>query len=320
MKWSDFDLASIPRGSKTRLSLDVATDCSLPVLAVRGRHEGRRLVVSAGVHGDEYEGMRAIHELFDALDPAEMSGDLLAVPFANPPAFWNGTNTSPSDGKNLARVFPGDPAGTLTPQLAHAFGQKIIRGADLYVDLHSGGTSYSMPSMVGYCSTDERSRCAAEVFGAPVIWSHPTVAAGRTVSFAQDQGIPWLYTEARGAGRIYPDDLRMKKQGIVNLLRHLAVLPGAPEPGPKPLRLHGAGDTDQGLASTRAGFLHNHVQILEMVTKGQLLGRLVNLSGELLEEYRAPSHGVVGLVHELPLVHAGEPLFLLAAEDSANGV
>jgi predicted deacylase len=317
MKWSDFDLASIPRGRKARLSLDVAADGSLPVLVGRGRGEGRRLVVSAGVHGDEYEGMRAIHEIFDELDPAEMSGDLLAVPCANPAAFWNGTNTSPSDGKNLARVFPGDPAGTLTPQLAHAFGQKIIRGADLYVDLHSGGTRYSMPSMVGYCSADERSRRAAEVFGAPVIWSHPTVAAGRTVSFAHEQGIPWLYTEARGAGRIHPEDLGMKKRGIVNLLRHLGILPGAPEPGPQPLRLAGAGDTDQGLASTQAGFLHNHVQILEMVTANQLLGRLVDLSGELLEEYRAPGHGVIGLVHELPLVRAGEPLFLLAKEEGS---
>ena len=75
--------------------------------------------------------------------------------------------------------------------------------------------------MVGYRSTDVQARAAAEIFGARVIWSHPRVDPGRTVSVADQLGIPWLYTEARGAGRIHPDDLSMMKNGIVNLMRHL---------------------------------------------------------------------------------------------------
>ena len=67
----------------------------------------------------------------------------------------------------------------------------------------------------GYPSADPRARAAAEIFGAPVIWGHPPpIDPGRTVSFAGDHGIPWLYTEARGAGRIHPEDLRMMTRGI----------------------------------------------------------------------------------------------------------
>ena len=75
------------------------------MLVVRGRLPGPTLVVSANVHGDEYEGVRAIFETFNSLDPGAMSGDLLAVPVVNVPAFWAGTRTSPLDDANLARIF-----------------------------------------------------------------------------------------------------------------------------------------------------------------------------------------------------------------------
>jgi len=318
MNLGEFDLAALPRGGKHKLSLDISDQISLPLLIVRGRREGRVLTVSAGVHGDEHEGMRAIFESFDELDPDLMSGDFLAVPVANPPGFWSGTSISPVDGENLARIFPGNPVGTLSHRIAYHLGRAIISQADLYLDLHSGGTKYRMPSMVGYCLTDPRGKAAAEAFGSPVIWGHPSVSPGRTVSFAHERGIPWLYTEARGAGRIHPDDLRMMTTGIRNLLRHLAILPGRPDSAPAVRRLCGAGDTDKGIITTQAGFLLNQVGILDTVSPGQLLSRLVGLHGEPLQEFRAPGHGVVGMIREFPVVQAGDPLFLFAEEESGG--
>src|SRR5262249_21942207 len=116
------------------------------------------------------------------------------------------------------------------------------------------GVQFRMPSMAGYPSHDARSRAAAELFGAPVIWGHPKVAPGRTVSLATELGIPWLYTEARGAGRIHPQDLEMMKRGIRNLLRHLQILDGELETAPLRMRLFGDGNTEVGLSAGRAGF------------------------------------------------------------------
>ena len=64
-------------------------------------------MVIAGVHGDEYEGVRTILDTYQSLNPDDMCGDFLAVAVANPPAFWNGTRLSPLDRANLARAFPG---------------------------------------------------------------------------------------------------------------------------------------------------------------------------------------------------------------------
>jgi predicted deacylase len=312
----DFRPQDLTRGSKHRCTLAFGGTLSFPLLVARGRRPGPTLVVSANVHGDEYEGVRAILETFEWLDPEAMSGDLLAVPVLNVPAFWNGTRTSPLDDANLARVFPGDPDGTPSQQIAWQFAHSVMARADFYLDLHSAGIRYRMPGMAGYPSADARACAAAEAFGAPVIWGHPPpIDAGRTVSFAGDHGIPWLYTEARGAGRIHPEDLHMMKRGIRNLLCHLTILAGAPELVPITMRLSGNGNIDRASTAARDGFLIKEVEILQTVAAGDLLGRLVSVAGEPIEEYRAPIAGVLVLTREFPIVRAGDGLFLLAQKE-----
>lgn len=290
----------------------------LPVLTITGTQAptGPTLAISAGVHGDEYEGVRAIYELFHELDPATMRGTFLAVPVLNPSAHRSCSRVNPADGLNLARVFPGDPDGSISNRIAWAFDQEILPRASFYLDLHSGGIRYGMPSMVGYDSTDARAIAAAEVFGAPVVWGHPVIEAGRTISAAKARNIPFLYTEAWGAARIAAADLAMMKRGVLNLMRHLGILDGEPElPAAPPRRLTGVGNTDGGIQATQPGFLMLEVRLLEQVTAGQRLGYLVDEWGSTIEQYTAPIDATIGLTREMPIVEAGDTLFLLAAEE-----
>jgi N2-acetyl-L-2,4-diaminobutanoate deacetylase len=284
---------------------------NIPVLLARGRLPGKTFVALAGVHGDEFEGVRALLDVFAGLDVGRMSGDFLAVPVANPPAFWNGTRTSPLDGENLARVFPGSLSEGPTPVIAFWLANSVIARADLFVDLHSGGVRLQMPTMVGYDAEDPRSHAAALAFGAPVLWAHAGVSPGRTISFAKARGIPWLYTEARGAGRIDPSDLRILCDGILNLLRHLSILPSPAPVAAAPLHLTGEGDIEKSLCAHGRGFLISEVKLLQQVTTGERLGRLVNLHGMTTEVFRAPRDGVVALIHQFPVVEAGEGTYLV---------
>ncbi len=302
-------------GSKQRQWLPVTADVALPVLSACGSASGATLVVTAGVHGDEYEGVRAIHEVFADLDVHAMRGSLMAVPVLNPPAHRACNRVSPVDGANLARVFPGKPDGTLSERIAWTFDHNVLARASFYLDLHSGGIRYGMPSMVGYNEYDPEGVAASEVFGAPVTWGHPVIEAGRTISSARDRGIPFLYTEAWGAARIAAADLEMMKRGIRNLLRFLGIIEGEIElPVAAPRRLHGVGNTDEGISATRPGFLMRDVALLDRVAKGQRLGRLVDDFGETMEEYFAPFDATVGLTREMPVVEAGDTLFLVAVE------
>ena len=287
------------------------TDLSIPLLTAKGARPGKTLLVSAGVHGDEYEGTQALFDVWDSLNPAAMSGTLLAVPVANPPAFWSVSRTSPPDQGNLARAFPGSPDGTQTERIAHYFDTELLPRADFLLDLHSGGIRWSMPTLVGFHQDDAAARAAAAVFGAPVIWEHPEIGPGRTLSAARARGIPSLYGEARGGGRIHPEDVAVYRRGILQLMRHLEILSDPADPVAAPVRLRGDGNIDAGLAATRQGFLTSHVNLLDAVAHGQPLGTLRDLCGRILEVITAPRAGVIALIHSCPVVQAGEPMFLI---------
>lgn len=314
MRPEDFHAAELARSARHALTLEFragAQALELPILVVRGGETGPVLVASAGVHGDEYEGIRAILETVAALEPAEMRGDLVAVPVVHVAAFRARMRRSPLDGADLARVFPGRPDGSPSEVLAWHFDQFVLTLADFYVDLHSGGITWAMPLLAGYEASDDRARAAALAFGAPVIWAHPEIPPGRTVSAARARGIPWIYAEARGGGRIHQEDLAVYRRGLVNLMRHLGMLAGSLETSPPEVELYGDGDTDASLCSGAEGLLVAEVDLLEQVQAGQRLGRLVDLLGRTVEEYRAPRSGRVVLIHACPQVRAGEPVFLV---------
>ena len=315
MKPDDFHPQSFSSGRKHTCTLDVPSTngtVALPVLIAQGRDPGRTLVVTAGIHGDEYEGVRAIHEVFDSLQPEELRGTFLAVPVANPPAFWSFSRCGPDDGENMARVFPGKPGGSITSALAFALDQYVITHAGFFLDLHSAGVRYLMPSMAGYHLSDPRSCQAAHIFGAPVTWGHSEIGPGRTLSACLARGIPFLYTEARGAGRIDSDDLRVFTRGIRNLLSHLGMSPEPLESTDPPLRLAGDGNTDAGIAAPCDGFFTAFVDLLEKVSEGQPLGRIADLHGTEIARVASPRNGVIGMLRATPVVRAADPLALIA--------
>ncbi len=317
MTGTHLDITPLARGQKHRLALTAGTPpdlVELPVIVVRGARDGKTLVVTAGVHGDEYEGVRTIFDIVDELDPGAMSGDLLCVPVVNPPAFWAGRRSSPVDGKNLARVFPGSPDGTISEQIAFCLGQEVIAKADLYLDLHSAGVKIEMPTLIGYDSQDPRGRQAALAFGAPILWGSPYDAPGRTVSLAKSLNIPALYAEARGAGRIDPGDLALYRRGVLNLMRYLGILSGAPERKQIEWDLEGGGDIDGSISGASRGFLIPNVRLLDRVRRGDELGTIVDLHGCPLEKLVADRDGIVVLIHAFPVVEPVEPLFFITGE------
>jgi uncharacterized protein len=117
------------------LMLRGASDVEL--LRIIGSPEGPTLAVLGGVHGDEPEGVLAAWDLFAKLQRRELKGTVLIVPVASPDAFVAGTRHSPLDGGNLARSFPGNPAGTPTERLASLLTLAVLAPCDLLIDLHA---------------------------------------------------------------------------------------------------------------------------------------------------------------------------------------
>jgi predicted deacylase len=319
-----FFLSQFERNTKHTLTLDLTTMpdgnlLSLHALVAVGREAGPTVVVLAGVHGDEYEGITAIPEVFRQLDPATMRGTFIGVPVCNVPAYLAATRSSPLDGLNLARVFPGDVNGTITQRIAYWLGERIIAHANLLIDLHSAGTFYHLPPLCGYYWHDSdagrKSREIAMNFGVAVVWGHDEVAAGRTVSFATDHNIPWIYTEAPGAGRVRPEDFVAYVRGVLNSLKVMGMLDGRPDAKPPTHCLRGGGDLDKSIPVNQSGLWFSHVNVLDEVRAGDTLGEVRAVTGQVLEVIHAPSDGVVISLRGLPRVYAGDGLVALTGRE-----
>ena len=208
-------------------------------LGVIANGTGPTVILEGGNHGDEYEGPIAIGELIRDLDPAEIQGRLILMPAINVHAAVAGRRTSPVDGLNFNRSFPGDPRGSITQQIAAFMTQEIFPRGDAFLDLHSGGSSLNMlPSAVIEPVADaehyRRNIAAVRAFGAPTTVVIGNLGDPRTATAAACRaGLTTVGTEMGGGGTVSLDALEICRNGIRNVLRHLGVLDGKADP-PQP--------------------------------------------------------------------------------------
>ena len=293
----------------------------LPVLIAQGKRAGKTLVIFAGVHGDELEGVQAIHEVFLRLDPEELTGRVIAVTVANLAAYRATKRISPIDSLNLARTFPGRKDGTITERIAHYLSDLILPHADFFIDLHSSGLTYILPTMIGYDASDgpqgRISKEAALHFGTPVMWGHREISPGRSLSVAINRNIPWLYVEAPSGGRVSSQDLPYYINGVFNLLKHLQMLPGDVQRCPPQVHLIGTGDLDRTLAVNADGFFVPKVRVLDEVVPNQIVAVVRDLFGHTIEEVRTDRGGLVGMLRANPVVHAGDSVCLVVDQGPA---
>lgn len=279
-----------------------------------GEEPGPTVALLGGVHGDEEEGVLAIQRLSAALDAAPLGrGVVRAVAVAHPAAYAVNQRTSPLDGLNLARCFPGNPAGSATERLAHDLTERVIRGSDLLIDLHSAGRDYAMPTFAGYLHTGDevaaRSRRVAVAFGAPLLWEHsPPVPPGRTVSTALELGIPCIYVEGSGGGSLEQAELDLYVDGLFGVLSDLGMtaLPLPSRPNPERI-VRGAGsDLDVGIAATCSGRFVTRRQAGEILEAGDCIGEIVDDTGRTAATITTPEKATLMFVRRAARIAAGE--------------
>ena len=313
-------------GFELMLDAGLQEPLAMPAMQISGAHAGPALLVLAAVHGDEYEGIETALRLFRTLDPQQVRGTVVMVAAANPLAYAAEARCSPEDGANLARVFPGRLDGSPTERIAYWLTRQLIAKSDFLLDLHSGGSHYSVATLAGYYFNEEseigrRSREAAEAFGAELLWAHESIAPGRSVSAALAYGVPWLYTEAYGGRRIRREDAELFYGGTLRLMRHLGMLDGQEMPGerldaPGKLRrrrIYGDGNFDKSAEACADGFFVQAVPLGAEVGSGDRIGTICSLDGQELQQVRAASGGLLVMVAGSPKVRKGDPLYMLAA-------
>jgi len=299
----------------------------IPVATVRNG-AGPKVVLMAGNHGDEYEGQVLLSRLIGELEPEMVQGQLIVLPMANYPAARAGLRTSPLDGGNLNRSFPGDPRGTPTQMIAHYIEAVILDGVDLLVDLHSGGSSllYHEAAMLVAADAgppdDPDLRKLLTAFGLPyaLTFYEQATAGGFSVSAAHRRGGIAVTTELGGAGTVQPRLLAMADQGLKHMLGAYGVLTGAlvPEAPPGTPTFLKIDAQLHYLYAPESGVFEPAVELGERVAAGQPAGRIhfPDTPGKppVALEFAAPGIAVCKRVPAL--CERGDCLWHLAEESS----
>ena len=296
------------------LDMPDGSQIRIPVLVVKGVREGPILSVVAGVHGDEYEGVQAVIRVWRELDPGELKGTFIGVSSANPPAYSAGTRCNPIDGKNLARVFPGKPNGSITDRIAYTLFENVAREADYLIDLHSAGNIQRWMPLVGYRSGFKKSGESlelAKIFGINYVW-RTEPHAGTLTTEAAKIGKICIGTETYGEGRCSEEEVERYARGVINVMRKVGMLEGEPEPPEEIKYVASLPGTDHGLIFTdKSGFVKPLVSLGEEVTEGQELALLTDLFGNELRIFKAPSDCVVLGFRTFPVVKPGDGVLFL---------
>jgi predicted deacylase len=302
-------LPSTPGGHTTTVSVQVTDDeqMSIPVHVLRGERPGPVLLVVAGEHGAEVNGIAVIDRLLQETSPAALAGTVLAVPTINPENVTArtycrepGTGPALDFAWNTYVKWPGDPQGDPAERITAALTDAVVDAADVVVNFHAW--SWYCASAVFASATIPRAAELAINFGIPFVsLSFTGIYGGRSVDepldprhnalthYAIAQGKPAMLVELRTQNWIYPESVQRGLQGIRNVMITLDMLDGAITIPPVQYEFC----DEQIVYAPHEGLYIPLVDVEECVEAGGLLGYLLNIhTGERREVY-APCAGAV---------------------------
>jgi N-alpha-acetyl-L-2,4-diaminobutyrate deacetylase len=292
----------------------------MPISIVKNGN-GPTVLFTGANHGDEYEGPIALVNLRASLEASQINGRVIIIPALNFPAFRAGKRTSPVDGGNMNRVFPGRRDGTITEMIAHYVTTEILPLCDAVVDIHAGGKSmYLSPCSVIHDLADKelmaRTLAAMEAFAAPIgLVLVELDAAGMFDTVVEDAGKVFVSTELGGGGTASRETIAIAETGVRNILCHFGVLDEAPVERSGGTRLmHTPGEAY--LPARASGLYEILAEVGQEVAAGDPIGRIHFIDDAEREPlvHVAPKAGTVILRHVPGLIEKGDCMALIGED------
>jgi predicted deacylase len=301
---------------------------AVPIACIRNG-SGPTVVLSAGNHGDEYEGQLALRRIVAETGPGDVRGRLIVLPCLSVSAAKSARRLWP-DGTNFNRAFPGSPTGRAHELLADFLSTELFPRADVVGDFHSGGRSLNFPPMASMHLVDDPEQRRKMVDAALALntdWLLVYVdvtGGGLLPGEVERQGKVMVSAELGGGGIVTPETVHGAHAGIVNVARSVGVLAGdvvsRAELGKPPTRVVSATDPENYVLAPASGLFDPTAPFGAAVDAGDELGRIYTLD-ELEREPRivtAPTAGIVVASRPLPIVTRGDCVALVAQEVDAD--
>jgi predicted deacylase len=314
-------------GEKSQGYVDVADFhgylLRLPVMIVNGSNDGPTLCLVAGVHACEYCGIETTMRVFRKTDPKGLSGAIIGVPLVNVPAFQAKTAyVNPLDGVDLSKAFSSsarERESSISYIIADTLVREIVLKADHLINFHGGDTpeeniDFVIVEEIGDMKVDEVSKKLGECFCPDYMWVKGKTPKGKRglqlkgglCEQANKAGIPAVMPEAGHSGKVQEAAVDFLLSGTLNVMRYLGMLDGVPRTS-SPKEFYA-----QHLVKTRsAGFFRPLVELGVEVTRGQSIGHVRNIFGEIVEEVTSPVDGILDFLMFHASVSPGSVLMII---------
>lgn len=310
-----FEPEALPRGRALALEVALMSDelgrpLRLPMLALRGREDGPTLGLTAALHGDEVNGIRAIHRLFESIPPGELRGTVAALLVANLPGYREHRRRL-GEGVDLNHVMPGSPDGNASQLYAHRLLTRIVERFDLLLDLHTASQGRENTLYLRADLAEPRVARMAGLMGAQIVLHNPPSPTTLRGAFASG-GRPALTVEIGDPRRYQPELVDATAAGLRRVLVDAGLLPGPVE----------IGSVAPPIVCTRSRWLYaDEGGLLEVlpplgarVRTGEPVAELRDVYGRVLRRYESPEDGVVIGRSVNPVGRAGARILHLGIE------
>ncbi|WP_313805503.1 succinylglutamate desuccinylase/aspartoacylase family protein [Flavobacterium sp.] len=305
----------LPGESKT-INMEIAklhtmTKLKIPIIVERSKLPGPTVLLSAGLHGDEINGIEIVRQLIVQKINKPKTGTIICIPIINVFGFVNQTREFP-DGRDLNRVFPGSKTGSLASRFAYYLLKEIMPHVDYAIDFHAGGAARFNAAQIRIAPGNNELRDLASVFNAPFTLYSNNIS-GSFRNSCDKLGVKMLLFEGGKSIDINQEITEQGIEGAKRVLEHLNMLNNRKKAVPSEKESIYI-EKSAWIRARYSGMFHGFTKIGSFVEKGQLLATISDPYGKIEHKMKAPNSGYIINVNEAPIVYQGDAIYHISTE------
>lgn len=289
----------------TRNTLDV------PIIIERSKKPGPTVLITAGIHGDEINGVEIVRQIIAKNINKPKCGTIICVPVINVFGFLNMDRLFP-DGRDLNRTFPGTKGGSLASRVADFVMSKIVPHVDFVMDFHTGGADRFNAAQIRIVKNDLKLTELAHVFGTPFIFYSDNLNKSFR-NACSNIGVPMLLFEGGKSFNIDSIITNTGVNGVKRVLDHFGMLNSKFKVS-KPKKEAIVISKSKWVRAKYSGMFKASIAINSSVLKDDILGHITDPYGSFSHFVKAPNDGYIFNINESPIIYQGDAIFHISTE------
>jgi len=292
-------------------NLHTSSSVDVPVIIERSKKSGPVVLFTAGIHGDEVNGVEIVRQVVAKGINKPKCGTIICIPVINVFGFINLNREFP-DGRDLNRVFPGSKSGSLASRVAYKLIKDVIPDVDLIMDFHTGSADRFNAPQIRIIKNSTKLTKLAKVFNAPfILYSNDLKKTFR--STCNKLGKHMLLFEGGKSFHIDSTVTNTGVNGAKRVLNHLGMLSSKFKVS-KPKKTSVSIIESRWQRANFSGMFKSSVAINSEVVKGDFIGNITDPYGKFNHFVKAANSGYIINVNESPIVYQGDALFHISTK------